>query len=86
MLREQSNLIMMFHKVLDICLTAAAFISAFFIKKYLLPEPYIGLSTGPDYYIVLLLVIIIWYVCFNFFDLYASYRKRTLPISSQGPS
>ncbi len=67
----------MFHKVLDICLTALAFISAFFIKKYLLPGHLRGLSTGPDYYIVLLMVIIIWYVCFNFFDLYASYRKQT---------
>jgi hypothetical protein len=75
MLREQSNLILMFHKVLDICLTAAAFISAFLIKKYFLPGSFRGLSTGPDYYIVMLMVIIIWYVCFNFFDLYPSYRK-----------
>ncbi len=77
MLREQSKLILVFHKLLDICLTALAFISAFFIKKYLLPDPYQGLSTGPDYYIVLLMVIIIWYLCFNFFDLYVSYRKKT---------
>ena len=77
MLRKQGKLIVQSHKFLDICLTAAAFISAFFIKKYLLPGPFRGLTTGPDYYIVLLLVIIIWYVCFSFFDLYASYRKQT---------
>jgi len=64
-------------KILDICLTAAAFISAFFIKKYLMPEPYRGLSMASDYYSVLLLIIIIWYVTFSLFNIYSSYRKKT---------
>jgi len=77
MLREKSQLIVRFHKLLDICLTAAAFIAAYFIKKDFLPGPFRGLITAPNYYIVLLMIIIIWYVIFNFFGLYTSYRKQS---------
>ena len=78
MLREQTKLITQAHKVWDICLTAAAFIAAYFIKSYLLPAPLRGLTIAPNYYIVLLMIIIIWYLTFTLFDLYASYRKQTL--------
>ncbi len=78
MLRERSKLIVQAHKSLDICLTVAAFIAAYFIKKYLLLAPFRGLTQAPNYYIVLLMIIIIWYVFFELFGLYASYRKQTL--------
>ena len=77
MLREQGKLIVRAHKTLDICLTSAAFIAAYFIKKLLLPESFRGLSVAPNYYILLLMIIIIWYVSFGLFDLYASYRKQS---------
>ena len=77
MLRERSRLLVKAHKALDICLTAAAFIGAYFIKLYLLPMPFRGLTTAPNYYIVLLMIIIIWYVLFDLFGLYGSYRKQT---------
>lgn len=76
MLKEQNKLILLAHKLLDICLTVAAFITAYFIKLRLLPAPFSGLSIDPNYYIVLLTIIIIWYMSFSMFDLYASYRKH----------
>jgi len=76
MLRERAQLLKRVHRALDICLTAAAFMGAYGIKKYLLPGPFGGLSPEPDYYMVLLAVIIIWYVSFSVFDLYAPYRKQ----------
>ncbi|MDP3030021.1 MAG: sugar transferase, partial [Deltaproteobacteria bacterium] len=76
---EQSALVVKIHKGLDIALTVIAFVSAYFIKFYLLPKPLGGLTTGPDYYIVLLLLVIIWYLCFAYFRLYESYRKQSLP-------
>ena len=76
MLRERNKLIVRAHKTLDICLAAGAFIAAYFIKKYFLPVPFRGLTIAPNYYIVLLMIIIIWYLTFNSFDLYASYRRR----------
>jgi len=51
---------------------------AYFIKLYLLPVPFRGLTTDPNYYIVLLMIIIIWYVAFTLFDLYESYRQQSL--------
>ncbi len=78
MLREKSRLIIQSHKLLDIGLTGAAFIAAYFIKRLYLPEPFRGLTTAPNYYIVLLLIIIIWYLTFDSFRLYASYRKQAL--------
>ncbi len=77
MLRERSKLITQAHKVLDICMTAAAFIAAYFIKRLLLPYLFRGLSVAPNYYIVLLMIIIIWYPTFSLFDLYTSYRRQS---------
>ena len=58
-------------------MTAAAFIAAYFIKRLALPTPFRGLTITPNYYVVLLLLIIIWYLVFAGFDLYASYRRQT---------
>jgi exopolysaccharide biosynthesis polyprenyl glycosylphosphotransferase len=77
MLREHNKIIVQSHKFLDICLTAAAFIAAYFIKRLALPTPFRGLTILPNYYVVLLLIIIIWYLVFAGFDLYASYRRQT---------
>lgn len=77
MLKERKEVLILSHKLLDICLTAAAFIGAYLIKKYLFPVPFRGLTESPNYYIVLLMIIIIWYAIFSLFNLYASYRKRT---------
>ncbi len=77
MLREQNDILTQTHKVLDICLTAAAFVGAYFIKRQFLPESLRGLTTAPNYYIVLLMIIIIWYATFNVYGVYRSYRTRT---------
>ena len=78
MLREQKNIIGQMHKALDICLTIAAFVSAYFIKLYLLPEPFRGLIKTPNYFIVLLLIVIIWPLSFNYVKLYSSYRNQSV--------
>ena len=76
MLREQASLINQAHKLLDIGLTTAAFVGSYFVKKSVLPVPWGGLSTGPNYYIVLLQVMIIWYLVFNAFGLYRPFRRQ----------
>ncbi|MBN1103192.1 MAG: sugar transferase [Deltaproteobacteria bacterium] len=79
MLRERSAVVVQAHRVLDILLTVAAFVGAYLIKLHLLPYPWRGLITDPDYYVVLLMVVIIWYVMLYLFGLYDSYRRRTFP-------
>jgi exopolysaccharide biosynthesis polyprenyl glycosylphosphotransferase len=77
MLREQSRQIVIIHQGLDIALTVIAFVSAYVIKRYL-PAPFGGLITEPNYYVILLMIIIIWYMTFALCGLYESYRKRNL--------
>jgi len=76
MLREKSLFIVRAHKLLDIFLTAAAFIGAYYIKRLALPEPFRGLTIVPNYYVVLLMVVIIWYLTFDASGMYSSYRKK----------
>ncbi|MFO7558207.1 MAG: sugar transferase [Desulfobacterales bacterium] len=78
MLKEKSELIVHVHRLLDICLTVAAFVAAYFLKLYIVPEAYQGLIRDPNYYVILLMIIIIWYPLFAWFGLYESYRKSSL--------
>lgn len=75
MIKTESELAKKLHSILDTLLTIAAFISAYFIKKYFLPESFRGLAESPNYYIVLLMIIIIWFILFELFGLYTSYIK-----------
>ena len=62
---------------LDIGLTVAAFVGAFYIRKDLFPSPF-GILTGKlNYYIVLLMIVIIRYLSFAILNLYESYRRPT---------
>ncbi len=63
---------------MDTLLGGASFILAYFIKKYLLPEPFRGLIQEPNYYALLLLIIIIWYICFNAVRVYKDLRRHRL--------
>jgi exopolysaccharide biosynthesis polyprenyl glycosylphosphotransferase len=78
MLKTNSALIVQGHRILDLGLTIVAFVGAYFLKRDYLPLPFRGLSTDPNYYVILLMIIIIWYVVLNLSGLYESYRRRTL--------
>jgi len=78
-LREQRKLVTNAHKVLDICLTVGAFVAAYYIKRLLLPDSLRGLKIAPNYYLVLLMIVIIWYLTLGSFRVYASYRRTTYP-------
>ncbi|WP_022665081.1 sugar transferase [Desulfospira joergensenii] len=76
MLKEHSPLILDFQKGIDIALTGISFILAYHIKLFLLPSSLRGLTTDPNYYIVLLLIIIAWYIAFKWTGMYMSYRQK----------
>ncbi len=78
MLRENHKIIVRIQRTCDLLITAASFVAAYFIKRHLLPGGMAGLTTGPNYYVVLLAVIIIWYICFNWVGLYRSFREYPL--------
>lgn len=78
MLREKNQVIVRMHLVLDVAISVAAFIGAYFSKKYLLTGCFGGLSTEPNYYYLLFLVMILWSISFLALGFYDSYRRRTL--------
>ena len=75
MLREHSLITTNIQKFLDVGISAFSFIAAYFIKRHVLPEGLSNLSNDPNYYIVLLAIIITWYIAFNWMGMYISYRQ-----------
>jgi exopolysaccharide biosynthesis polyprenyl glycosylphosphotransferase len=76
MLKEHGSLTLEIQKILDIVITGACFIAAYFIKRNLPGEMLGGLSTDPNYYIILLLIIIAWYISFKWMGMYMSFRQQ----------
>lgn len=76
MLKEHSSFILDMQKTIDIGITAFSFIAAYFIKRNLLPGKFSSLSIEPNYYIILLLIIIAWYISFKWMGMYMSYRQQ----------
>ena len=64
-----------FQKALDIAITGFCFIAAYFIKRHAMPARFHELSNDPNYYVVLLMIIIVWYITFNWVGVYLSYRQ-----------
>ncbi|MDX9786765.1 MAG: sugar transferase [Desulfobacterales bacterium] len=75
MLRGRGELTTRVQKTLDLVITALSFIAAYHIKNFFLPTSLRGLSSNPNYYIVLLLIIIVWYISFAWMGMYISYRE-----------
>ncbi len=75
MIHEEKRLITIAHLLFDVFVTALAFIFAYYLKKYYLPEAVRGLTIEPDYYVILLMIIIIWYITFSLFRKYESLYK-----------
>lgn len=72
MLNAKNNIFLQVNKVLDIILSYCAFECAYYIKLNLLPLSLRGLIQTPNYSTVLLLIILIWPILFNYFKLYDS--------------
>lgn len=78
MMKERNNLVLQAQKVVDLCLTAGAFVGAYLIKKYLFPQPFRGLLEGPSYSIVLFMIVAISWVTFDLCGLYALGKRQPL--------
>ena len=76
MLKEQISLTLEMQKIIDLAVSGFSFIAAYYIKLFFLPKPWKGLTTDPNYYIVLLLIVIAWYISFKWMGMYMSYRQQ----------
>jgi exopolysaccharide biosynthesis polyprenyl glycosylphosphotransferase len=77
MLRKHDSIISILQNFLDVSITAASFIAAYFIKINL-PNAWGELSNEPNYYVVFLVIIIAWYISFQWTGMYISNRVSTL--------
>ena len=59
---QKRQLIIQLNRVLDVGLSILAYLIAYYIKAYFLPLKYSGLGAIPDYIIISLFVIIIWFL------------------------
>ncbi len=76
MLKEQSSFFLDVQKTFDMGITGFSFIAAYLIKIHLLPGSLGILSTDPNYYIILLLSIISWFISFKWVGMYMPYRRN----------
>ncbi len=78
MLTERQRLLVHAHRLWDLGLTMVAFVASYFVKKYLLPLPFRGLTIAPNYYVILLMVVIIWYVLIYRLGLHEHFETQPL--------
>lgn len=76
MLRENASCLLSIHKALDIFFVAASFASAYYVKNNLLSGPIGGLDGRPNYYLVLLIMVVLAPFAFKVNGCYTPYRKQ----------
>ncbi len=79
--RIKKNFIEKLHMGLDVLVASAAFVGAYFIRKHLLPGTLGGLSTAPNYYLMLGQIMVAWFIAEAFFTPYNGFaRKKSIRI------
>jgi len=76
-IREHSTLLTRCHKTLDLLLVVLSFISAYQLKRNFIIPDLSGLSTEPNYYMVLLIVVLLAPFFFRITGFYQSYRSQS---------
>ena len=80
MFKSENNILKRIHQLIDLILLSAGFIAAYFTKKYFIPGDLGGLSITPNYYIVLLLLIISSYISFNMIGFYKPFKEYVFDV------
>lgn len=78
--REGNRVWRLMHRGIDSGLTAAAFLFAYFTKKYWLPEGLAGLPVRPNYYFLLLLAVVILSLSYQFYGFYTQSFRFLRPL------
>jgi exopolysaccharide biosynthesis polyprenyl glycosylphosphotransferase len=73
---KEDRLLVQIARLCDVILTAFAFLIAYIVRNHLLPIDYRGLIEAPNYRIIILLILIIWYISFQYSNLHIFYFKK----------
>ncbi len=63
---QKRQLIIQLNRILDVGLSVLSYILAYYIKAYFLPLNYSGLGAAPDYIIISLFIVIIWFILLTY--------------------
>jgi len=74
--RQKKNFIERLHMGLDVLIASGSFIAAYLIKKYLIHGTYGGLSTAPNYYMMLGQIMVAWFIAEIFFTPYKGFSRK----------
>ncbi len=78
MLREHSRLLIYIHMLVDVFFVVLSFVAAYYTKRSFIFFAVQGLSTAPNYYMVLLLATLVAVFSFSITGCYRPYRTQTL--------
>ena len=76
MTKEEEKIILQTNRLVDLCLTICAFFIAYLIRTGLSPEYFRVLKSTSDYKLVVLMIVIIWYLIFEKFQIHTLYREN----------
>jgi exopolysaccharide biosynthesis polyprenyl glycosylphosphotransferase len=74
MVEEKEKIISQLNRLVDLCLTICAFAIAYLIRDNLAPEYLKILKSTSDYKLVGLMIVIIWYLVFERFQIHSLYK------------
>jgi exopolysaccharide biosynthesis polyprenyl glycosylphosphotransferase len=80
MVEEKEKIISQLNRLVDLCLTICAFAIAYFIRANLAPEYFKILKSTSDYKLVGLMIVIIWYLVFERFQIHTLYKVHNFHI------
>jgi exopolysaccharide biosynthesis polyprenyl glycosylphosphotransferase len=75
MFQKKEAALIQIYRLMDLLITVIAFYLAYYIRVHLPHQYFTVLKTGLDYKFVFLLIIIIWYLVFEKFQLYTSFKE-----------
>ena len=76
MIQQDRGMVKRVELFVDVVLTALVFVCVYAIKRSLLPDLLGGLTTAPDYYLLLLMIIVIWYATLDIAHVKHGYTSR----------
>ncbi|PIE71764.1 MAG: protein RfbP [Deltaproteobacteria bacterium] len=76
MLRRSSTLTLDLQKICDLLITTFSFMGAYVLSQHFFPDTLKDNLTHSNYYLIMLLVIISWFIAFKWINMYMSYREQ----------
>ncbi len=80
-IRKKEKFIERSHFLSDIFLTCLSFVASYYSRNVVLPFMNMSdLAVGPNYYVVLLMIVLIWSLVFHINNVYTGFAEKSFPV------